>query len=128
MAGREELYLKHIDENTGRIAKALEKLAEARTVKDVKFDSDGLKLIYGNVPVKDWQWIPCSERLPEHSGLYLVTFTVAVEKYVVVRWYSQIGGWIWDEHPDAWMPLPEPYKEEENNSDKSGWDPLWDGR
>ena len=31
MAGREELYLKHIDENTGRIAKALEKLAEART-------------------------------------------------------------------------------------------------
>ena len=26
MAGREELYLKHIDENTGRIAKALEKV------------------------------------------------------------------------------------------------------
>lgn len=27
MAGRDELYLKHIDENTGRIAKALEKIA-----------------------------------------------------------------------------------------------------
>lgn len=26
MAGREELYLKHIDENTGRIAKVLEKV------------------------------------------------------------------------------------------------------
>ena len=53
MAGREELYLKHIDENTGRIAKALEKLAEARTVKDVKFDSEGLKLTYENVPTPE---------------------------------------------------------------------------
>lgn len=26
MAGRDELYLKHIDENTGRIAKVLEKV------------------------------------------------------------------------------------------------------
>lgn len=58
-------------------------------------------------------WIPCSERLPEHSGIYLVTLTVAVEKYVVVRWYSQRGGWISDEHPDAWMTLPEPYKEDD---------------
>ena len=56
------------------------------------------------------KWIPCSERLPEHSGIYLVTLTVAVEKYVVVRWYSQRGGWISDEHPEAWMPLPEPYE------------------
>jgi len=59
------------------------------------------------------KWIPCSERLPEHSGIYLVTLTVAVEKYVVVRWYSQRGGWISDEHPEAWMPLPDPYKGEE---------------
>lgn len=28
MAGREELYLKHIDENTGRIAKALEYMVD----------------------------------------------------------------------------------------------------
>ena len=55
MAGREELYLKHIDENTGRIAKALEKLSEARTVKDVKFDSDGLKLTYENaMQLQNW--------------------------------------------------------------------------
>ena len=55
MAGREELYLKHIAENTGRIAKALEKLVEARTVKDVKFDSDGLKLTYENaMQLQNW--------------------------------------------------------------------------
>ena len=64
-----------------------------------------------------WRWIPCSERLPEHSGIYLVTLTVAVEKYVVVRWYSQRGGWICDEHPEAWMPLPEPYKEDDHETD-----------
>lgn len=63
--------------------------------------------------LKSLQWIPCNERLPEHSGTYLVTLTVAVEKYVVVMWYSQRGGWIGDEHPDAWMPLPEPYKEDD---------------
>lgn len=59
------------------------------------------------------KWIPCSERLPEHSGIYLVTLTVAVEKYVVVRWYSQRGGWICEDRVEAWMPLPEPYKEVE---------------
>lgn len=35
MDEREELYLKHIDENTGRIAKALEKLAEAKKSESV---------------------------------------------------------------------------------------------
>lgn len=65
--------------------------------------------------ITSMQWIPCSERLPEHSGIYLVTLTVAVEKYVVVRWYSQRGGWICDEHPEAWMPLPEPYKEDDHD-------------
>lgn len=75
------------------------------------------------------QWIPCSERLPDHTGTYLVTTIVAVDKYVTTGWYSTKGGWICDGCTVlAWTPLPEPYKEEENNSDKSGWDPLWDGR
>ena len=38
MAGREELYLKHIDENTGRIAKALEYMVERE--KEIKAEQD----------------------------------------------------------------------------------------
>lgn len=38
MAGREELYLKHIDENTGRIAKALEYIVERE--KEIKAEHD----------------------------------------------------------------------------------------
>lgn len=56
-------------------------------------------------------WIPCSERLPEHTGTYLVTDIVAVDKYVTTGWYSTKGSWICDGYVEAWMPLPEPYKE-----------------
>ena len=38
MAEREELYLKHIDENTGRIAKALEYIVERE--KEIKAEQD----------------------------------------------------------------------------------------
>ena len=47
------------------------------------------------------QWIPCSERLPEHTGAYLLTTTVAVDKYVITSWYSTKGGWICDGYPEA---------------------------
>jgi len=70
------------------------------------------------------RWIPCSERLPEEDGQYLITV-----KYVHVDGYDDIyaehGEWMdgkWDmfcfghcgqvETILAWMPLPEPYKAE----------------
>lgn len=53
------------------------------------------------------RWIPCSERLPEEKGGYLVT---------VKRGYITTALWVgypvyWKE-VTAWMPLPEPYKAE----------------
>lgn len=70
-------------------------------------------------------WIPCSERLPEEDGQYLITV-----KYKHVDGYDDIyaehGEWAdgrWDmfcfghcgevENIIAWMPLPEPYKKGE---------------
>lgn len=50
-------------------------------------------------------WIPCSERLPEVNGDYLVTGrqgAVNKRKYEDGRWY---GNWA----VLAWMPLPEPW-------------------
>ena len=70
------------------------------------------------------QWIPCSERLPEESGQYLITVRYKhVDGYEDV--YAEHGEWgngKWDmfcfghcgevESILAWMPLPEPYKGE----------------
>lgn len=60
------------------------------------------------------QWIPVSERWPDDDGVYLVTYK-GVTNVALFAW----GGWtigtedgMGQALPDAWMPLPEPYKGE----------------
>lgn len=80
------------------------------------------------------RWIPCSERLPEEDGLYLVTsrekataeeFGFDLDDVEVRKMRFNEDGWRIPKHiPEwingvvhttvlAWMPLPEPYKEEQ---------------
>ena len=54
------------------------------------------------------EWIPVSERLPEYSGLYLIS----VDELVTVAnftgtYFMHRGGFV---EVDAWKPLIEPYK------------------
>ena len=66
------------------------------------------------------EWIPCSERQPVKAGWYLVTEEVyySTEKEprieVNINEYKD-GHWLGSEEdiPMAWMPLPVPYKEGE---------------
>lgn len=85
------------------------------------------------------RWIPCSERLPEEDGEYLVLYythskykpyvydviSFANDLYQIDEYYfpDKKGqkGWFYcdrdygyceDNSVLAWMPLPEPYKEE----------------
>ena len=54
------------------------------------------------------QWIPCSERLPDQNGKYLVVGrqkAINILKFDGGRWYGKWG-------VVAWMPLP--YREEAN--------------
>ena len=69
------------------------------------------------------RWIPVSEKLPEENGYYLVTIkwkgkysgTVYIETDVV-EYDKKIKKWICgDGKVIAWMPLPEPYKESDDN-------------
>ena len=56
-------------------------------------------------------WIPVSERLPEEDGRYLVTNS---KNEVVVYVYNSHGNSeeYYKRCVVAWMPLPEPFKEE----------------
>ena len=63
------------------------------------------------------QWIPCSERLPEESGLYIVTNVGRWVEPVGTRYYNiRADGGFWSGHPGdkvlAWMELPPVYKED----------------
>lgn len=67
---------------------------------------------------KKMNWIPVSERLPETSGDYLVTTVHGYIKLLEFSTkYSIFNASDLQEHPKyaiavkAWMPLPEPYKE-----------------
>ena len=70
---------------------------------------------------KDPHWIPCSERLPSDSDYYLVTDAYGDMSAI---WFAHekdyYGESEWRETEDeilAWMPLPEPYKEEGGESE-----------
>ena len=59
-------------------------------------------------------WIPCSERMPKESGIYLVSGVwesgkVAVDtcEYIVGDGYFSA---VWTFDVKAWKPLPEPWK------------------
>lgn len=71
------------------------------------------------------KWIPCSERLPEY-GIEVLTYCKEIN-YIEIQslenhedeqcglvWENQHGDWQDFDQIDAWMPLPEPWKGEEN--------------
>ena len=67
------------------------------------------------------RWIPCSERLPKRDELVLVTYKttdrIHLCKYIddgsENPWWSYIDDCCaWNNVVLAWMPLPEPYRED----------------
>ena len=82
---------------------------------EVQFDSD--KALEER---PQGEWIPVSERSPKEDGRYYVTRHDYVTKtnFTDLLWYEK-GIW-WNRQSTgeyaviAWMPKPEPYKEEEN--------------
>ena len=66
------------------------------------------------------RWIPCSERLPEHGGRYLISVLDGTNRRTTVAPYlPRCKAWTMTGRMAywkviAWMPLPEPYKEDDN--------------
>ena len=63
------------------------------------------------------EWIPCSEKLPEETGYYLVSdmygsvYATGFDNKDGFGYYDDDGYFVEKEAVVAWMPLPEPYKE-----------------
>jgi hypothetical protein len=90
---------------------------------------DDLDLLPSVTPAhKKSEWISCKDRLPKDRREVLVTVYWHETYQVMIASYFGDGLW-WcvpfnnsGEHmqrlkPKAWMPLPEPYKEKEENAD-----------
>lgn len=75
-----------------------------------------------DVAIKELEkrWIPVSERLPENDGRYLAYIIDPYdvrERYSMTCEFFEPNSWCPDDECSswnvvAWMPLPEPYKEE----------------
>lgn len=69
------------------------------------------------------EWIPCEERLPEETGYYIVITNDGLKNRTSYVYYSKkTSDWLlagrrayW--RVVAWMPLPSPYKEGEEDDD-----------
>ena len=75
------------------------------------------------------RWIPCSERFPDEVGAYIVTVRdKKIPEITGTRidiWCLDYDKYRWNKYENpygdneyeivAWMPLPEPYKEAEND-------------
>ena len=59
------------------------------------------------------RWIPVSERLPEDNTKVLVTLDATYREKVLITWYQDKEHGFLCGLVTAWMPLPEPYQEEE---------------
>lgn len=66
------------------------------------------------------RWIPCGERLPEDDVEVLITDdSGGVQWLAIDKMLSYEDGsgrfWVASQNPTAWMPLPEPYQEGEQD-------------
>ena len=57
------------------------------------------------------RWIPCSERLPSRAD-HIDNMVLVCYGNGSVRFNTYMNGWV-QGNPVAWMPLPEPYKGEQ---------------
>jgi len=80
-------------------------------IVDIKGEIEGDYEIIGKYEERtQGEWIPVSERLPEYSGLYLISI------YDLVTVANFTGKYFCDRQMDkfidvmAWQPLPKPYK------------------
>ena len=68
------------------------------------------------LPIKEYGWIPCSERLPDKEGEYLITNDAGgvknIEVDTLLHYEDGEPFWFYSQNPIAWRELPVPFGEE----------------
>lgn len=63
-----------------------------------------------------YKWIPCSERLPDKEGEYLITNNAGgvknIEVDTLLHYEDSEPFWFYSQNPIAWCELPVPFGEE----------------
>lgn len=109
------------------LSEAMEKLAKFEDMEECGQWIDDVELAEIAIALESLKWIPCSERLPKKGESVLCYAKTRDGGYEVMRvgachkgsWFFQDGGSERLCFPGnyvavAWMPLPEPYKEGED--------------
>lgn len=93
--------------------KVIEDIKEWSKEKEIKWTSESVISLLESAP-KIGGWIPCSERLPEESGFYMVTKKIKEtgNRFTGKSRFDIEKGW--NDSLDfvdivAWQPLPEEY-------------------
>ena len=82
--------------------------AAIETVRKAKDKSEAHRMLI-QLPSAQPGWISCKTKLPEKDGSYLVTaYNGQIAVYLFVKGMSEN---YWTKWAAAWMPLPEPWKE-----------------
>lgn len=90
-----------------QMMKMCERVSESGTYQEHKMIIDLLNKT---------EWIPVTKRLPEKEGLYLVSVkNEHNRRYSKTCWYSD-KNWFARQDVIAWMPLPQPYVAESENT------------
>lgn len=98
-----------------------EQIKEVRVIDEWTEETKVFKEYSADTPQKSANgWIPCSERLPEEKGEYLVTLKTGVVTSAIYdlnenRWVDAMEEYF-EYHCIAWQPLPAPYI-----SEKAEW-------
>lgn len=110
--------LKVVQENVERLGELKEACEEIMTLYDVAENSYQEGLEDGQM-LCAMKWIPCSKKQPEVTGYYITTIKYYscedVFKYEITKGFYDAAIKKWNNGLIiAWMPLPDPYEERNN--------------
>ncbi len=114
----------HYEQALSEIREMLENAQPEHNPDDERKIADLHKIVNWLLSQQKPRWIPCSERLPDKEDVYLCCRTaqdIWILRYMMPYYFRegafiQFDGDYPVEFSDviAWMPLPEPYKEDNN--------------
>ena len=78
--------------------------------------ADAIRMAIKELKQSEQKWISCSERPPEDGTEVFVYLFERKDPYIAwvedCRWYTEDFEVEKENYPIAWMPLPEPYRED----------------